>query len=113
MATEKAKHTPGPWRWVAGFDKRPIDIETYKSPGHYDNAELCGPRGEAIITCDEYDVIGPTGTERGANARLISAAPDLLEAAWRAIELINKPRNEGVFEARNVLSAAIAKAEGR
>lgn len=33
----------------------------------------------------------------------------LVDACYKAIELINKPRNEGVFLARAVLAAAITK----
>lgn len=74
-----------------------------------------------VNTVDDFPCIGEDNdpeqmshlvAELEANARLIAAAPELLEAAWRAIELINRPRNEGVFEARAILAAAIAKAEG-
>jgi len=43
---------------------------------------------------------------------LLAAAPELLDACYKAIELINKARNEGVLEARTVLAAAVSKAHG-
>jgi len=75
-----------------------------------------------VIGADDYTISLVAGQRRSRsenihNAQLIAAAPDLLAAAWRAIELINKPRNEGVMEARSVLAAAINRAgnlaEGR
>lgn len=57
-----SNHTPGPWMVVTSWCDHMVE----------------GPNGEAIIWQDgPYD----TPTIKLANARLIAAAPDLLEAA--------------------------------
>jgi hypothetical protein len=89
------KHTPGPWH-----------IEREDSP----DAEWS--RRFPTIIADEYEVVGNEGfygdleTDM-ANARLIAAAPDLLEALEFVIRGVPDTW-EGVQKAR----AAIAKATG-
>ncbi len=99
----ESKHTPGPWAiWdtkngrQVGMSERPVMVATmceleklrlYPEEGHY-----------------------PGSLE--ANARLIAAAPDLLEALKHMSEVFERelgPKWESVIVAR----AAIAKAEGR
>ena len=48
-----------------------------------------------------------------ANARLIAAAPDLLEACKAALEVIEGDADEFVVAVRHSLKTAIAKAEGK
>jgi len=71
----RSKHTPGPWEV---FD----DVEGCEFPG-IDNA------GESIVLCgsifDDGGIRGDTKEERLANARLIAAAPELLEAVERLL----------------------------
>jgi hypothetical protein len=69
MGTEEgmSKHTPGPWAWGANYDGLygagpDNDVLTHQS---YENMWLAYKR---------------TAGEREANARLIAAAPELLEA---------------------------------
>jgi hypothetical protein len=90
-----SEHTPGPWT-------------TYQPHGHVlvtserrsDN--LC-----RLLGSPEWD-----WSELKANARLIAAAPELLEAAKQALDALNK--HEGIpSEASDKLASAIAKAEGR
>lgn len=90
------RHTPGPWT-------------IYPFPGFF-----------AIIREDRKSV-GSTGTE--ADARLISAAPDLLDAALYCLDMLQQDAGGetvesrigliGGFRAAHLLRAAIAKAEGR
>lgn len=90
------KHTPGPWR---------IHGRVIRVPGRGVIAEIPGP--ETVGVFDWLD-----------NARLIAAAPDLLEAVKQMIGVYDDYGAgfynqdefvEGVDKAR----AAIAKAEGK
>jgi len=83
------KHTKGPWRW-----------EKSRSLHH-----LQGPRGSLGIS---------TGKELDANAALIAAAPELLEALKGLIDC-NLMRNlVGGYQFQiEQAEKAIAKAEGR
>ena len=90
----KQQHTPGPW-------KLSEDPETFKNK---------------IFGADNYNVLGPNrlSSEVEANARLIAAAPDLLEAleeliSYRAVEQLREYGNYPVFAK---VDAAIAKARG-
>lgn len=81
-----AKHTPGPWRYE-------VATKTIRSvPANYWLASL-----------DSWD--GAVNHE--ANARLIAAAPDLLEALH---DLLTRPTDPAVRERAR---KAVAKAEGR
>ncbi len=89
-----SKHTPGPWQWTQHFDPT---ISIYKD-GFGQIARL-------------YDSSAGTGK---ANARLIAAAPDLLDAlksiaiAWKDEVLVHDDQREAMRAA----TAAIAKATG-
>lgn len=69
--------------------------------------------GGFIARCDVKSMIDPPGVREAqneGNARLIAAAPDLLEAAKAMVE----PAGEIAYRERwMALKAAIAKAEGR
>ncbi len=93
-----SKHTPGPWVVVGSRTK-------------YVEARLVGSLMQEVAAC------GPTladegyGQQQEANARLIAAAPDLLEALKALLERYALAiGNEGIecYQAR----AAIAKATG-
>ena len=92
------KYTPGPWnanftrfsRWVVGFH--------ITDPKH----------GSLRPICEAYDKMGAMNPDEiAANARLISAAPELLEALKWAVD---NPNDDAYWieQAR----AAIAKATG-
>ena len=81
------KHTAGPWAWTTddsgpedeyGCQTRgPVDMDTFKSKGYCNNPELYA--GEVCILSGgggEYNPLRSTP----ADARLIAAAPDLLDA---------------------------------
>lgn len=91
-----SKHTPGPWTL---------------------SNRMCPDRGEGffwvsaertlhlmVAPCPEGFVFG----ENEANARIIAAAPELLEACKLALEQINA--ND--YRTRDTIRAAIAKATG-
>lgn len=97
------KNTPGPWK-IAGYD-------WINTPSGGYRVALVNSKDfiVASVMCDEGD------DEQAANANLIAAAPDLLEAAkhaameWRLHgQLTDSCR---VLEA--AIGKAIAKVEGR
>jgi hypothetical protein len=107
-----AQHTPGPWkvmpcpinkglhpfhdqRWIATADTEP---EMSPDGRSWDS-------GDGILICEMRD--GPL-----ANARLIAAAPELLEALEWAVAQIPDDLCPDHQEALKACFAAIAKARG-
>lgn len=99
-----SKHTPGPWR--AFLNKGVIGVAP--ANGQY--------RAGDIAICSDHDS-RRTNEEAMANARLISAAPDMLEALealhdeideYQRINNLGGHDNHVMKQAR----AAIAKAKG-
>jgi hypothetical protein len=93
-----AKHTPGPWR-VDG----PHQVWA-ESAGEY----------VAITQVEEWETLPPDQVK--ANARLISAAPDLLESLLMVRDADNDCRADGLptmpQAARAKINSAIALATG-
>lgn len=103
---EKQQHTPGPWGW----SHREIHSGDY-STQVYDANE------KEIATIAWYPVRqnNITTTSREANARLIAAAPDLLEAlemCTKAMASVLPDFNPYDQAAYDKARAAIAKATG-
>ena len=97
------KHTPGPWI----LDEESIDLLDFELETHriWINAD-----GMHIGYVD-----GPRTEERKANARLIAAAPDLLEALKEIVKSLADQDDEGMIEHVDPMikaRAAIAKATG-
>ncbi len=96
-----SKHTRGPWFAV----------------GHSVEAERDKPSHRAVLVAHVYDEVDNGPPEWRWNARLIAAAPDLLEAARAAYEVLpllpTVPGMEERLWARKALHAALARAEGR
>jgi len=93
-------HTPGPWRICKYLGR--LDIRT-DLPDH----KL------SICDIDTHDNYGPIGDpeEDAANARLIAAAPDMLDAIRHTVtgyDVTGGLTNLAITKLR----AAIAKAEG-
>ena len=87
-----ADHTPGPWEWD-------------KSMGTW--VKMDGRVGARIIGIGKYPEV--SDSEVHANARLIAAAPEMLEA----LELMRDARiPEEYAEAIDKARTAIAKAKG-
>ena len=102
----KTKHTSGPWLLI----KYPIDDEGNEDTAFYiDGKKQHGP-SESICHIVRQCRCVEAISEQQANAGLISAAPDLLEALQRILELYvpTKDVNSVAAAAR----AAIAKATG-
>jgi len=132
-----AKHTPGPWRWevnrkskvinlVGGnpqFDKTVMDFERWGMGGASPRFAL--QFGDAHIMtrlCDNPEWIKPlSGRSHHADwcagvahpdAKLIEAAPELLEA----LELVENAFSSCTYDrvlVRRRVNAAIAKAKGQ
>ena len=96
-----SKHTPGPWKTVAR--NYPI-----ADTGDYDGCweVLTGDPKKPIVQ------IWGDSDEDEANARLIAAAPDLLEALKDTLQLLEVYCGDFEEGTRKQARAAIAKAEG-
>ena len=90
-----AKHTPGPWR----LDNRGTTYIVDKPGDGYITRDIC-----------RMDSSTMSAFHQEGNARLIAAAPDLLEALKMYLIAGHK---EARRAASVVAKAAIAKAEGR
>lgn len=127
------KHTPGPWKaaGLAIYAPRSFNSVFYGRKRDYSNpvATICGnPMADsAELQAEMHDHNGtnriimeriPGALEAEANARLIAAAPDLLDALGK-IEAINPSSSASVDdlwlaigEIRKLAAGAIGKANG-
>lgn len=90
------KHTPGPWEKVDGTDGITRGIRGWHGP-------------EIVNVINWNGISRATSVTGQANAKLIAAAPDLLEAC---IELIGLAEREGwrhvsIIKAREAIAKAI------
>ena len=102
-----SKHTPGPWEWngpnqLWGGERATEEVLTAKDDGE--------PYGmHSALIEHHWD-----GGVAKANARLIAAAPELLEALRALIDMdVAYQRGPAVQEAVEAARAAIAKATGQ
>ena len=93
----ESKHTPAPWF---------IDSSWGPTDSH--------PDWRAIVSCfdDGCHRMSVSGHIGEANARLIAAAPDLLEALELAVEVIEATGPAAYHDAERQIRAAITKAKG-
>ena len=101
MKTLKAKatHTPGPWsivNWGEATD-HPYIVPAKENPETQRESKIC-------------DVYNP---ESEANARLIAAAPELLELCKEAVEVYYDAGLDNTDHVVKRMKSAIAKAEGK
>lgn len=99
--TDTVKHTPGPWfaKW-----------SRYREGVFFVQAGMPSNR---ILARFDGDGDGPDA-QSIADARLIAAAPDMLEALKAAFVFTEEVKmNDRQLEAFKLMEAAIAKAEGR
>ena len=101
-----SKYTPGPWAIntagsaKAGQPFKVTEIYVY-APDTQDDVAICA------------DVIDPvTQAPSEANARLIAAAPELLEALVMALESLDAAEVPQEWDCRKSVRSAIAKATG-
>lgn len=102
--TERATHTPGPWT-ARGSSV----IATPPAMGSETTIAICGGWNN---TRADWQAIH---AEQDANARLMAAAPDLLNVAGLIAEWLaaKEDRTEAEQTALDWLLPAIARAEGR
>ena len=118
----EVKHTPGPWTWGEDHPQNACaTVYGVAEWGQYEIAQLYS----APTDVAKQDANGVWGDhpERRANARLIAAAPELLEALRGMVsgyEEYDMPDGKPVLRPLEKQSswiqralAAIAKAEGR
>lgn len=107
------KHTPGPWGKTDHVDGQHLYVP---------HADITTPGGFHIATVrlsnHTYGGTPAEAAEKSANAALIAAAPELLEAARYALDCATHKRDGRTLEemaqrVRELLTSAIAKAEGR
>lgn len=92
--------TPGPWSWEEG---QPQIVAEWNGKSH-----CIASVADSRLGWHEDRIC--EGREKGANARLIAAAPQLLEALKAAVSQLERMGSDGLSSGAY---AAIAKAEGR
>ena len=116
MTTQKATHTAGPWRVsqiTRNPDLKPAQRRYYAGDAAYVWTDRPYPRGNCIAVVYE-ECIG----EIEANAALVAAVPDLLDAAKPICEwlgaFLDRGEQLGNLDMNSIstLRAAIAKVEG-
>ena len=100
------KHTPGPW--MVCSEKRfnngaKLIVWTTKGPGH-------GAVAHVAPYCPPTS--GPDLEQKEADARLIAAAPELLEALEKLLGEVRDNDGDVSFSTLGIVDAAIAKAKG-
>lgn len=105
------KHTPGPWKLSAMRTEEGFSSNCYKSV----NGERWGQLANIVVRFKGNAKESPEGL---ANATLIAAAPDMLEALEEAYDLLaDYVPSTPIREAKHAsmvskTAAAIAKAKG-
>lgn len=110
-------HTPGPWTADEHADSEDRGYLADDDSGHF-NIRSAGPLAW-VIAVTIGDVAVPKRDEK-ANARLIAAAPDLLEACDEALNVLigccvpagGADDRKHILDAKAQLRAALAKARG-
>lgn len=103
---KKPQHTPGPWGLHNGDDYSRVLITPNSITEEY-----------IATVYSTYDATGVGLENREANARLIAAAPQLLEALERAADELHRAQNSNgsqwLIDEEVKARAAIAKAKGK
>lgn len=102
------KHTPGPWEYVASNEHHGPYVASYAGDVA-DCYVMSNPLAASIRNGGTSYPVHHQGDSADANARLIAAAPDMLEALKACADNL---ASLGWQPAEQVARAAIAKAEG-
>jgi hypothetical protein len=112
-----SKHTPGPWEVTKDNLGVCVGLNVFLHPEEPRRMTEEECEKEEIDPCDDYSIADCSGgilarpsEECEANARLIAAAPELLEACKEALKNCDG-RTQPTLTRK--LSQAIAKAEGK
>ena len=108
MSTETAKHTPGPWR---------VEDWQYPQTGR-EHVSVIQNDKDAVAEVLDLWSMDFRAEEKAANARLIAAAPELLESLRLMVDMFERhidgrPGPDDAATRWDSARAAIAKAEGR
>jgi hypothetical protein len=98
-------HTPGPWKQQAERQAGLVAAIRIKAEG----ATIAYVAGDDTVEDVKGRIWERVSDEASANARLVAAAPDLLDALRTMLTYATKADSKAVAKAR----AAIAKAEGQ
>jgi hypothetical protein len=106
------KHTPGPWEWSSDDDGHLVRMgDAVDSPGTHASHNLW--KCEHMIDPEAGVADRRQFAQAEANAQLIAAAPDLLEALKQARHWIAVERHPALLkDILALIDPAIAKAEG-
>lgn len=113
-------HTPGPWRVEDGTTV----VWGHCNPDNTTSWGMGYPILDRYVSRSTWAKGRPSESEQEANARLIAAAPDLLDEARKQVTWLRHLRTEavgslrgslidGIDQSIKYLSAAIDKAEGK
>lgn len=118
-----SKHTPGPWKADQGIRSQAklVYINILHGKDRVSSASVYGHKTDGSPAGKEYvDRYGDkrqkpviSAEECRANARLIAAAPDLLEALEKTLTWLTSYPGNGAITAYDQARAAIAKAAGQ
>ena len=97
-------HTPGPWHFHE--DEHSLTAEIH---AEYDNGK---PRHHVVAVAETVDWLGERLADAVVNAKLIAAAPDLLECVEAMLEEYEEGRQIQPFEIREMCRRARGKARG-
>lgn len=96
-------HTPGPWAAFVDRQSKTVAVNIGAEPNG---------RRPCIVDWVGFDSCGLPLNQRIANARLIAAAPDLLEALKAMLSLARRDAPQLAGKTMGYAEAAIAKATG-
>lgn len=109
-AHDHGKHTPGPWDYVPGTEHHGPYVTTEYGSTVADCYYMSNPYSLSVRNGGDSKPINHMREMADANARLIAAAPDMLEALKQAEQQIDYGQ---IDAAHRIIIAAIAKADGR
>jgi hypothetical protein len=117
----ETKHTPGPWGYVPSNENHgPYVVNEWGAGDICDCYSMTNPDALSVRNGGVSKPVHFQNEEADANARLIAAAPDLLEALKAAKEVVDvtegmassRSDDDFVWAAQKLIDAAIAKATG-